>query len=115
MHAMTGSDLHRAGICALWDCKLFRLGSPVTCAFSFGVRELAVPHTWRTIPLNIDRLLPVVWTCVQITCWAMMQVQFSLLKGICFPKVSELVTFVAKKKQNFRVVMFSFIPICRGK
>lgn len=45
MHAVTGSDLHKAEICALWGCALLHLGSPVLRGFSLGVRKLTLPYT----------------------------------------------------------------------
>lgn len=114
MRAMTGSDLHRAEICALWGCELFRLGSPVTCAFPFGVRALAVPQTWHSIPLSSDGSSCGVDLCSNTVSGHDVNALL-IAEKVCFPKVSELVTFVVKKKRDFRVVVFSFIPICQGQ
>lgn len=57
MHAVTGSDLHKAEISALWGCTVLHLGSPVVCGFSLASRKLTNTacsvalafHGWLTV------------------------------------------------------------------
>ena len=114
MHAVTGSDLHKAEVCARWGCMHFiSVVLWYVIFFFFGVRKLLRLHTWQSIPLDIDNSYFSVDLCSNNRL-AMMQVKFSFLKRNYFPKVSELGTFVVQRNQSFGSVVFPFIPICLG-
>lgn len=99
MRAVTGSDLHKAEICALWGCVLLHLSSPVIGEFSFGIRQLALPRLWHSIALKSRQQFSVPVSSDQMLGHAWCNWNSHSEEGKTFPQVSDLSTLVITKNK----------------